>query len=619
MQRWNWVVCVGGLLVLADGCRWEPAHEDGPVIDADDRGRDASAHDREDDALDLDTAGSRSSGARRSADRSERASSLVAPPTCGSMQSLENITEPTRLREGGCYRVAQSLQVRSRLEIEPGVTIELDTGAAITITEQGSIVAAGTADAPITFTGTLKERGHWKALNIASNEPANELSFVHFAYGARESVCCANGREPAMVLISGDGRATITHSVFAHSAHNALTVEANAQIDRFEDNQFIDNAGAPVRAAVSRAGFLDGGSDYQGDAEKPHGAPYLELYGNLDSPLTLHATNLPYRAPGNVRVNGGLTLEPGVRIEFSRGGGLEVAEQGFLHAVGTQDEPILLTGEFKDELGTWMGVFIGSEARENQLSFVEIAFGGEKEWCCASDRLSSAGLTIDPEAHVSIQDSTFRQNEGYGIHAVLGSVVTAFARNTFVDNQLDPVLIPASSATWLDVESDYGQAEGTHVQLFGTTLNDRETWPAIATPYLVTRGNVDVAAALTIADGARIHFAEDRGLWVQASGSLTAVGDVVFSSASGLASQWLGIGFASSSQDNVLDGVTVDGAGSASWCCMTGRQRAAVLADPMSHVTVANSTLTRSGGYGIFAVGDAVVDEMNNSLSENAQ
>jgi hypothetical protein len=506
------------------------------------------------------------------------------------------------------------------LTIEPGVTLRFATGAGLDISgETSGIVAVGTEDEPISFIGTLAEAGHWEAVTISSNNPANRIEYTQFAHGGSEARCCDSGREAANVLISESGRATLRNNLFAYSGGNGLEVEG--RLDAFENNAFLTNNASPVRLYADRIGSLDAASNYLGDPAAPHGDATIEVRnGALTADATWAALNIPLRFRVGVDVDTtALTLSPGVELIFFEDRGLSVGAGGTLIAEGTTERPIRFSGA-QQSPGDWTGVLLEANSIGSRLAFVEIAHAGIDAWCCDSSR-AAAGLLIDPGAEVSIQDTSFRDNSGYGIHARAGAEITAFARNRFEGNTTAALLVEASSIADLDAASSYAGGNGEDaVRVRGNEVTNAGSWPALDVPYHVISGDIELGAAVTIEPGARFVFGSDLGLWVNAAGTLVAPAgeqSTTFTGAIDQAGYWTGIGVASPT-DNRLEGVTIDGAGSDTWCCDSSRRASAVLVEKSSQLTITGSTLTRSGGWGVYGMsGSLSVTESDNTFSEN--
>ena len=341
---------------------------------------------------------------------------------------------------------------------------------------------------------------------------------------------------------------------------------------------------------------------------------------SIDDDATWPRTNLPFRSRAGLDVGAAtLTLSAGVSVQFDDETGLSISEEGTLVAVGDAETPIQLAGAI-DERGTWMGVLVSSNDQENRLSFVEIANAGQGVWCCDSGR-EAAALLLTADAKLGIEDTTFRASAGYGMHVFPGSVMEPFARNHFSDNGESAALLPASSVAQLDSASTYaGDNVDDRVVVQSNTVTEPGTWPALDVPYLFL-GEPTIDTDISIAPGARLSFDADAGLWVGIEGSLSAIseaGDIRFEGRVDQAGYWLGIGLESASELNVFDGVTIDGAGSGVWCCDSSRDAAAILLEASSRVTVMNSTLSRSSGWGIFAKPDALeVTQSDNTFEDN--
>lgn len=547
----------------------------------------------------------------------------LGTPSCDGSEPLARIDEDTTLERGGCYRVEGVTAVTdgARLTIEPGVILEMGADAAIEVREEGSIVAVGTEEQPIAFLGAVDEPGHWRSLNITSNDIDNELGFIDFLQGGSEETCCAVGREAAMVLIEDGGRVSIHDNTFELSGHNGLGVEPGATLTLFEYNSFFENDGAPVRIAANLAGSLDFESDYQGDPALPHGDNFIELQGGtIDTDATWPETNLPFRARSGLSVSGGdLTLLPGVRIEFDADEGLEISAEGSLWAEGTAELPILLSGA-ADDADNWLGVLVTNSSPDNRLAFAELYGGGADEWCCVVGG-AAASLIVRQDARLTLTDSVIRNGRALGMRIRSTGRLEPFARNSFLDNGNAPLRIAASELHQLDAASTFAQeGEDIRVEVEGNDTTADGQWSAQDVPYLFLDADTRIASAIAVAPGTHLSFSANAGLWVAPGGSFRAESGeepITFDSISGMAGSWKGLAFESNSADNVLSGVVIDGAGSEEWCCAVGREATAVLVEPNGQLTLTDSTLRRSAGWGVLARTDYVsLTESGNTYEE---
>lgn len=82
------------------------------------------------------------------------------------------------------YRLSESIIVRkAMLTIMPGVTIEFPTEGTLKMDKHGALVAEGTANEPIVFTGTTKMKKSWRGIYFDNTKrPENKIAFAEFHY-----------------------------------------------------------------------------------------------------------------------------------------------------------------------------------------------------------------------------------------------------------------------------------------------------------------------------------------------------------------------------------------------------------------------------------------------------
>ena len=77
----------------------------------------------------------------------------------------------------------------AKLIIEPGVIVEFENGASLNIgeTDASTLIAVGTPQEPILFTGVVKQAGAWGGINFAfTQSPENEIAFATIEYAGNE-------------------------------------------------------------------------------------------------------------------------------------------------------------------------------------------------------------------------------------------------------------------------------------------------------------------------------------------------------------------------------------------------------------------------------------------------
>jgi len=130
--------------------------------------------------------------------------------------------------------------VMNLLTIDPGTTLVFMNHAGLKVSAAGGLAAAGTAEAPVVFTGEAPTPGYWNGISFdRSAEYDNVISHatIEYATGVR-----ATGSADYPVQLS------VTDSAFQYSSGCGLSYgdncEVNADID--SANTFLYNAGGDV-------------------------------------------------------------------------------------------------------------------------------------------------------------------------------------------------------------------------------------------------------------------------------------------------------------------------------------------------------------------------------------
>jgi hypothetical protein len=333
----------------------------------------------------------------------------------------------------------------------------------------------------------------------------------------------------------------------------------------------------------------------------------------------------------SVMGNALLTIEPGVVIAFiGVESGIFTSEGGGVSAVGTAENPIKFIGT-SDNKGVWKGMYFGSGHPENRLEYVTVRNAGRT----ASGQSGEKGavqLSKGAESKAAIVNCTIANNDGYGVFITDESEVTAFENNAISNNQLSPVGLYFNQLGVLDAASDYLGNSYNYVEVYE---NDLEAAPVnmakINVPYrFVESRRYNINNALTISPGSILEFSSGAGfrLGEQASdcstttGTINATGTagehIVFRGVNAGKGTWLGIGINSSSPENKLIYCDISGGGSAD-LYNASDFAANITLQCASRVSIQNSSITDSGGYGIYMHEEdaRLVDFEGNTLTDN--
>ena len=115
------------------------------------------------------------------------------------------------------YRISNRLVVvanSGKLVIKPGVTLEFESDGQLSIDEGASgsppsLIAVGTAEKPILFTGVNKVKGAWKGIYFDSPSPINEIAFATIEYAS-------NLKQKGAIDVWGGTVLNVHHVNFKH-------------------------------------------------------------------------------------------------------------------------------------------------------------------------------------------------------------------------------------------------------------------------------------------------------------------------------------------------------------------------------------------------------------------
>jgi|GEM_PF-2951354 len=276
------------------------------------------------------------------------------------------------------YDVIYSVRVSgagTKLVIEPGTKLKFASGTVLEVTNSASLVAVGTHDDPITFTGWQPSPGSWGGILIRSGSVNNEISHAIIEYGGQSDSVSAN---LAVWHESQPAQLKLSNTRVRFSKQFGLTISSRATLAVYANNIVTNNGGGAVRVAAASVHQLRGSNNTL--AENGKGNTVRIEVGTVSgdvtwpsvSPATYRVTGTNGEGGGQIDVHDHLTIEPGAAFEFVGGSGIDVSEgTSGLSAVGTPDAPIVFRGV--DGSG-WTGIgFCDTSWSGNALEEVLIA------------------------------------------------------------------------------------------------------------------------------------------------------------------------------------------------------------------------------------------------------
>lgn len=328
---------------------------------------------------------------------------------------------------------------------------------------------------------------------------------------------------------------------------------------------------------------------------------------------------------GSVTVPEGatLTLRPGVTLSFLDDTGL-VVDGGAIHAVGTAEEPILLTGTTRAP-GAWAGVHLArSNATRNRFEHVRIEWAGGSKFSTAgaAAALALSGSAENP-SRIQITDSEFSHSAGYGISLDAWGELPGFSRNRLAENALGSAHVHPASVGGLtpgNAFGDGGTASAIHVQ-DGTLTGREATFHELGAPFVVGSIELRTGATLVLDPGVELRMRAGKQLRA-VEGVIRAVGTaekgISVRGEEATPGYWVGIVIHASEGENALAHVTISDAGGArdSWALAAAT---VALTDDSARLSLVDSTIRNGASFGLYLDGNAALTQFErNTFSQHA-
>jgi hypothetical protein len=355
-------------------------------------------------------------------------------------------TSSTTLK-AGCYHASVSPWFSSlvTLTLSPGVTLVFEKNTGIIMRGGPALVAVGTAEAPIVFTGAEKKRGFWQGVILESpKSDVSDFAYVTIEYAGADPIGASFRVPPAGLITSEAGYISVDNSTIRESAGYGFVFDAyDGTLSTFENNTITRNKLGAGVATLADANALSISSKFSGND--------LDYVTVVDADVeyeavTLPVLDVPYYVPTELTLNAeSLTVNAGTRLVFGEDAGLDIRE-GALLALGSEDDPVVFTG-LEAEPGYWRGITLESEGSHTlRNAIVEYAGSGAN-----GANVTSRAQSEDEWGTLLIEGCKLRHSAGYGLVNDGNEINDDYAKvNTFEDNALGD----AHEVPWEDDEAD---------------------------------------------------------------------------------------------------------------------------------------------------------------------
>ncbi len=513
---------------------------------------------------------------------------------------IEDPTEPD-------YVVTGDVSIYNELSIEPGVRIEFMSDKRMYIDDDGWIKAEGTATDPIVFTGTSELAGFWKGISLQSTNLENVMNHVHIRSAGSSNI--GSGR-PLTALHLETARISVSNSVFSDNAGYGISVWNVASSIAMAANSFSNNGAGAMYITTAQINNIDSQTNFN-DQE------VLLAGGTLDTDQT-HTwralQNGAYRFTDDVTIYDDVTIEAGAIFIMNNEVRLWFDDDSSIKSLGTEQMPVEFRG-YIDLPGAWKGISLNSPNIQNIFEHTHFYHAGHS---VLQSGYGKTAIGFGNGARATFSNCTFNNIDGYGLYMRYDNLQVILQNNTFGNNISEgAIYMLVSNIKNIDVASDFG---GTYVVVDGGTVaeTDDVSWPKLLNGKYLFTDDVNLYGRVVVQPGSILEFDSDVRIWAQgpflANGTNTE--PITFTRKAGSAVHWRGIVVVGNSIENSLDYVNISYGGNNNLA--SGYDPANLGVANNGRLSLTNSTISNSLGYGVSLRNGADFTETGNTFTANA-
>ncbi len=510
------------------------------------------------------------------------------------------------------YFIDCVMNVKAKVNINPGVVIVFGDDAGLVITDEGHLNAIGTAGSKITFRGQQAVKGFWRGIHFGSNTLQNQLEQVVIQdAGLEEVVYYGNDITSLMIY---DGQISLNNVTIQNGAGHGLTIYQDVKINDYSELTITNHDKEPLYISSKRVGDLDGlNSDYSGNL-----IDFISVYPHaLDADATWQQTNVPYLIENDdvLETDEAWTIEAGVTMVMQEDGGLAV-DDGSLTISGTGAEPVIIRGR-EAVKGFWRGIHIESTSINNNFTNLQVSDAGLDEVFYYSNTVTSI---LAYSGSIKLNNVQISNGSGYGLTLYNDAQALEYNNVTITTHDEEPLYIGSERIGDLDgMASDYTGNTKDFILVAEGDITSECTWTKTNVPYLIDNGTIDILAATIMEAGTTVTFKETSGLGVTGDGSFdvrgTSADKVTFTGQSPVNGYWLGILYATTSINNRITHANIEfGGGDEVYYWGNAEANLTVYSGGL---IVEDCHISNSAAWGIFIHDDADCDCINNTFANN--
>lgn len=306
-------------------------------------------------------------------------------------------------------------------------------------------------------------------------------------------------------------------------------------------------------------------SDDDGPGGNPAGlAPPIEIDCSIFAEDVLLVDNpdapVDYIINCKTAVKGKLTIEPGVVIQFGSGARLRFHGESSIHAVGTADKPIIMTGT-ESSPGWWEGINFIETNNTSIMEYVDISYSGSQTY----NGIGKSSIIVYNRGTIEMNNCSIRHSKVTAFTAVGGSEVT-LENNTFTEN-VQPMIMTFRNVDKVSPTNNFtgNEIDKVRIHCSGGALGESYIWQKINVPYVV-QGTFGIGTdgSVIIEPGVEIEMTTGSDFKVQ-NGGLKIVGTealpIIIRGENPGPGTWQDISFSGTNYLNEIGHVKISGAG----------------------------------------------------------
>lgn len=300
--------------------------------------------------------------------------------------------------------------------------------------------------------------------------------------------------------------------------------------------------------------------------------------------------------------DGTLSIEPGTKIAFEEGAGLEINRDGILNANGVGGNPVIFTSS-NGNSPSWRGIFINSSKGRNVMDYVEIHNAGDGATYSLFENVTAA---VTVQGRCSMTNCLISNSGGAGIfseESLEDAKIDEFSDNMIENCSSYPIHVNMNLALNMDLRScdfvDNGEQFIAFHNFKTDRLEDDYTMERVGLPYFIEEG-LDLHAGLTIeagvelamGQGSYINITSDQNPFLTIQGSQS--NHVTIRGRESISQYWDGIYIQGASAKNIFEYTDISDGGSENLGFTS--EPANIALEFGGKLTLTNCTSARTGG-----------------------